>query len=296
MNKKLIVILVVLIPISIISFFFKETNFIMQENKQNVDNIKVQVKTLEKTLSIELEEYIIGVVAGEMPALFEEEALKAQAIASRTYLVNHLLTNDSITNTTDDQVYLTKEEMQTKWLDNYETYYNKIKQAVHDTKGLIMYHNNKPIKAYYFSSSNGYTESSLNVFNEYQEYLTIVESPFDQYNTHTIEIPKQEFCTKLDIQCNEITLTNIIKDKSNRISSITINNKVFKGTELRQLLSLRSTDITIKQKNNIIIITTNGYGHGVGMSQYGANYLAKQGYTYKEILNYYYQDIKIDSI
>ena len=87
-----------------------------------------------------------------------------------------------------------------------------------------------------------------------------------------------------------------IKDKSNRISSITINNKVFKGTELRQLLSLRSTDITIKQNNNIITITTNGYGHGVGMSQYGANYLAKQGYTYKEILNYYYQDIKIDSI
>ena len=144
-----------------------------------------------------------------------------------------------------------------------------------------MYYNNKPIKAYYFSSSNGYTDSSLNVFNEYQEYLTIVESPFEQFNIHTIEISKQEFYTKLNIQCNEINITNIVKDKSNRISSITINNKVFKGTELRQLLSLRSTDITIKQNNNIITITTNGYGHGVGMSQNGANYLAKQGYTYK---------------
>lgn len=296
MNKKLIVILVVLIPISIISFLFKETNFIMQENKQNVENIEVQVETTKETLNIELEEYIIGVVAGEMPALFEEEALKSQAIASRTYLINHLLTNDSITNTTDDQVYLTKEEMQSKWQEDYEIYYNKIKQAVYSTKGLIMYYDNKPIKAYYFSSSNGYTESSLNVFNEYQEYLTIIESPFDQNNTHTIEISKQEFCTKLDIQCNEITITNIKKDKSNRVSSISINNKTFKGTELRKLLSLRSTDFSINITNNIIEITTNGYGHGVGMSQYGANYLAKQGYTYEEILKYYYQDIKIDSI
>ena len=296
LNKKLIVILLVLIPISIISFFFKETNFIMSENKQYVDNFEVTVKTLENTLNIELEDYIIGVVAGEMPALFEEEALKAQAVASRTYLINHLLTNDSITNTTDDQVYLTKAEMQTKWQDKYEIYYSKIKEAVHNTKGLIMYYNNKPIKAYYFSSSNGYTESSLNVFNEYQEYLTIIESPFDQNNTYKIEMSQQEFCAKLDIQCNSISISDIKKDKSNRISSIKINNKTFKGTELRKLLSLRSTDININYNNNIIEITTNGYGHGVGMSQYGANYLAKQGFTYEEILKYYYQDVKIDSI
>lgn len=296
MNKKLIYTLVILIPITIISFFFKETNFIMQQNKQSVDKYQVNIDTTDKLLTVELEEYIIGVVAGEMPALFSEEALKAQAIASRTYLINHLQTNKTITNTTDDQVYLTKEEMKEKWKDDYDKYYNKIKEAVTATKGLIMYYNNEPIKAYYFSTSNGYTASSISVFNEQRDYLTSVESPFDQDNSNTIEISKQDFCNKLDISCNEISITNIIKDNSNRISKITINNKEFKGTQVRKLLSLRSTDFTFNIKETTIEIITKGYGHGVGMSQYGANNMAKIGYTYEEILKYYYQDIKIDSI
>ena len=294
MNKKLIYILVVLIPITIISFLFKETNFIMQENKQSVEKVKVKID--KSNIEVDIEEYIIGVVAGEMPALFEEEALKAQAVASRTYLIKHLLTNDSISNTTDDQVYLTKEEMQSKWQDDYEKYYTKIKQAVQSTKGLIMYYDNQPIKSYYFSTSNGYTESSLNVFNEQRDYLTIVESPFDEDNSYTTTLSKQEFCTKLNISCNEISISNIELDNSNRVSKITINNQEYSGIELRKLLSLRSTDFTINIKDTTIEITTKGYGHGVGMSQYGANNMAKLGYTYEEILKYYYQDIEIDSI
>lgn len=296
MNKKLIYTLVILIPITIISFFFKETNFIMSKNKQNVDKYQINVETSDKLLTIDIEEYIIGVVAGEMPALFQEEALKAQAIASRTYLINHLETNETISNTTDDQVYLTKQEMQEKWGDDYNKYYNKIKKAVTSTKNLIMYYNNEPIKAYYFSTSNGYTASSISVFNEQKDYLTSVESPFDQDNTNTIEITKKDFCNKLNITCNKISITNIIKDNSNRVSKITINNKEYKGTEIRKLLSLRSTDFTFNIKETTIEITTKGYGHGVGMSQYGANNMAKLGYTYEEILKYYYQDIKIASI
>lgn len=296
MNKKLIYTLVILIPITIISFFFKGTNFIMQKNKQNVDKYQINIETTEELLTLDIEEYIVGVVAGEMPALFHEEALKAQAIASRTYLINHLQTNKTISNTTDDQVYLTKEEMQLKWGNDYNEYYNKIKKAVTATKDLIMYYNNEPIKAYYFSTSNGYTASSISVFNEQSEYLTSVESPFDQDNSNTIEISKQDFCNKLDISCNKISITNIIKDNSNRVSKITINNKEYNGTKIRKLLSLRSTDFTFNIKENNIEITTKGYGHGVGMSQYGANNMAKQGYTYKEILKYYYKDIKIGSM
>ena len=296
MNKKLIYTLVILIPITIISFFYEETNFIMQKNKQSVDKYQINVEITDKLLTIDIEEYIIGVVAGEMPALFQEEALKAQAVASRTYLISHLQNNNSITNTTDDQVYLTKEEMKVKWGEDYNKYYEKIKKAVQETKNLIMYYQNEPIKAYYFSTSNGYTASSISVFNEQKEYLTSVESPFDKDNSHTIEISKQEFCNKLNIQCNKISITNIKKDNSNRISQITINNQEYKGTQIRKLLSLRSTDFTINIKDTTIEITTKGYGHGVGMSQYGANNMAKLGYTYKEILKYYYQDIKIDSI
>lgn len=296
MNKKLLYTLVILIPITIISFFFRETNFIMQKNKQSVDKYQVNVDTTDKLLTVDIEEYIIGVVAGEMPALFHEEALKAQAIASRTYLINHLQNNSTISNTTDDQVYLTKEEMQDKWKEDYDKYYNKIKEAVTATKDLIMYYNNEPIKAYYFSTSNGYTASSMSVFNEQRDYLTSVESPFDQDNSKTIEISKQDFCTKLNIQCSQISITNITKDNSNRVSKITINNKEYKGTQIRKLLSLRSTDFTINIKDTTIEITTKGYGHGVGMSQYGANNMAKLGYTYEEILKYYYQDIEISSI
>lgn len=296
MNKKLIYTLVILIPITIISFFYKGTNFIMQKNKQTVDKYQINVETIDKLLTVDIEEYVIGVVAGEMPALFHEEALKAQAIASRTYLINHLQTNKTISNTTDDQVYLTKEEMKEKWENDYEKYYNKIKEAVTSTKDLIMYYENEPIKAYYFSTSNGYTASSISVFNEQRDYLSSVESPFDQNNSNTIEIPKQDFCTKLDIPCNQISITNIIKDNSNRVSTITINNKEYKGTQIRKMLSLRSTDFTFNIKDTTIEITTKGYGHGVGMSQYGANNMAKLGYTYEEILKYYYQDIKIASI
>lgn len=296
MNKELIYTLVILIPITIISFLFKGTNFNMQKNKQIVDKYQVNVETTDELLTMDIEEYIIGVVAGEMPALFHKEALKAQAIASRTYLINHLQSNKTISNTTDDQVYLTEEEMKEKWKDDYKKYYNKIKEAVLSTKNLIMYYNNEPIKAYYFSTSNGYTASSISVFNENREYLTSVESPFDKDNSHTITISKQDFCNKLNMLCNQISISNIIKDNSNRISSITINNKTYTGIEIRKLLSLRSTDFTINIKENNIEIITKGYGHGVGMSQYGANNMAKLGFTYEEILKYYYQDIKIESI
>ncbi len=294
LNKKLIYFIVLLIPITIISFIIKETNFIMQESKHSVDKIKVILDT--KELEIDIEDYVIGVVAGEMPALFEMEALKAQAIASRTYLVNHLLSNDSITGTTDDQVYLTPEEMHKKWRNDYEIYYEKIKEAVISTKNLIMYYENEPIKAYYFSTSNGYTESSLNVFNEQKDYLSIVKSPFDENNSYTITMSKQDFSNKLNIKDDKINISNIIKDKSNRVSKITINNKEYTGIEIRKLLSLRSTDFTINIDNDEIVITTKGYGHGVGMSQYGANNMAKEGYSYEEILKYYYQNIEIGNI
>ena len=110
----------------------------MQKKQQNVDKYQINVETTEDLLTIDIEEYIVGVVAGEMPALFHEEALKAQAIASRTYLINHLQTNKTISNTTDDQVYLTKEEMQLKWGNDYNEYYNKINKAVAELSAAIL--------------------------------------------------------------------------------------------------------------------------------------------------------------
>ncbi|HAB65931.1 MAG TPA: stage II sporulation protein D [Firmicutes bacterium] len=295
MNRNLLIIIILLIPLTIISFLKKETNFSLKEEEEP-QKIYVPVREGDQINNIELEDYVIGVVAGEMPALFEIEALKSQAIAARTYAINHLKSQKSITNTTSDQVYITKEEMLEKWQDKYDTYYNKISNAVLSTKDLIMFYNNEPIKAYYYSMSNGYTESSLNVFKEENAYLNIIPSPYDGDNSNTITISQQEFCTNLNIQCSFIEITNIIKDKSNRISKITINNKDFTGIEVRKKLSLRSTDFQIIKKNNYLEITTRGYGHGVGMSQHGSNNMAKLGYNYEEILKYYYQNIKIDKL
>lgn len=295
MNKKLLYLIIFLVPITVISFFFKEANFIMKENK-DIEKKVITVALSEEENPIELEEYVIGVVAGEMPALFNEEALKAQAIASRTYVINHLERNNTISSTISDQVYLSKEKMQKKWQKKYDEYYEKIKQAVEETKGLIMYYDNEPIKAYYYSMSNGYTESSLNVFNEQNKYLEVIASPFDEDNSHKESIEKTTFCNKLAISCEKINITNIEKDSSNRVSKITINNKNFTGIEIRKKLSLRSTDFTITEEGDCIKIITKGYGHGVGMSQHGANNMAKLGFNYEEILKYYYQNIEIDKL
>lgn len=295
MNKLLILITILLIPITIISFKKNETNFIMEENKHNVDNIKVNIVKNNEKISIPIEEYIIGVVAGEMPALFEEEALKAQAVASRTYAYYSVINNKELKSTTDDQVYLTEEEMKNKWNENFEKYYEKIKKCVNNTKGIIMTFNDQPIISYYYAMSNGYTESSLNVFNQDYEYLKVKESIWDKNNENTITISKNQFCNYLKIECENININNIEKDESNRIKNIVINNKKYTGIEIRKLLNLRSTDFKIEIEDDIKI-TTKGYGHGVGMSQYGANYMAKENYNYKEILEYYYEGIKFREI
>ena len=295
LNKKLLITIILLTSIYIISFLKQETNFIMPKNNViDYDYNFVDIDYNNQQFKITLQDYIIGVVAAEMPASFHEEALKAQSIASRTYLINTMSTIP-IDTTTNNQVYIDKQTMKEKWGTDFETYYNKISKCVKDTKREIITYNNQPIKAFYHSMSNGYTDSSINVFNEQYDYLNITKS-YEENTTRTITLSKQYFCTKLNIDCSNITITNIDKDKSNRIKTITINNKLYNGTTVRNLLSLRSTDFTINILDDLVEITTNGYGHGVGMSQYGANHMANDNKTYKEILLHYYQNTEITNI
>lgn len=295
MNKILVSISLILLVITIYSYTKTDKSPIEKNKKQdNQQNVVLNYKG--NTINLDLETYLIGVISGEMPASFEEEALKAQAIAARTYVLARQEFSDTIETTTAAQVYITEEEMKKKWQDKYDFYHNKIVKAVNETKGIILTYKNKPIKAYYYSMSNGYTESSLNVFNEQNDYLEIVESKWDQNNENIIYISKEEFCKNLSITCEEVIINNVIKDESNRVSKIIINDKEFSGVKIRRLLNLRSTDFEFLLENNNIKITTRGYGHGVGMSQYGANYMAKEGYTYKEILLHYYQNVEITKI
>ncbi len=298
-NKKLIIIILVL---SVVALKINNIDHKEKEEEKVIDEPETIVTILDKTSGeikkLNLEDYIIGVVAAEMPASFQMEALKAQAVASRSFALYKINTSngtyDLVTDVTD-QSYITIDEMRNKWQNNYETYYTKVKEAVDSTKDQVLTYNNEVICAFYFAMSNGYTEDADLVFGESQDYLTSVDSSFDKNVKNfevTVNIPKTEFCEKLNINCDKLQISNINYSKTGRINSLTINDQQFQGTQVRSLLGLRSTDFNIVISDEISI-TTKGYGHGVGMSQYGANELAKMGKSYEDILNYYYQNIVI---
>lgn len=308
MKNKILLSIVGILSICLIIevSFIPKTNFFYNEEEENTPTkvtMKVKNTTTNQIEEIDLEEYIIGVISAEMPALFDDEALKAQAVASRTYALYKKNTTkedyDIVTDITN-QVYISISEMQEKWGNNFETYYEKIKKNVNATAGEVLTFQNEIIQAFYFSMSNGYTENSEAVFSESKPYLEGVSSEWENESINNFEVTKtintEEFCKTLNIDCSNITIENINRSESNRVNTLTINNKTFSGTEIRFLLSLRSTDFEIEIIDNNVNITTKGYGHGVGMSQYGANEMAKIGYTYKEILTHYYQNIEISKI
>lgn len=288
--KKLILIILFLLPISICSFLLKKKAVFFSEKPKH-NTVIINVK--EKNLYLDLENYVIGVVAGEMPALFQDEALKAQAVAARSYVLSKEKDGNYVVSaSTSDQVFLTSYEMKEKWQNDYDEYYNKILNAVKKTSGEVLTKDNKILKAFYFSMSNGYTENSKDVFGE--DLTQSVESPFEisLSNFEIVkEFSKSELLEKLGV--DNLNIENQQISETKHTSSIIIGGKEFSGIEVRKLLNLRSTDFEIKQVGENFNIITRGYGHGVGMSQYGANELAKSGKSYKEILAYYYKNTKL---
>lgn len=292
-NKILLIIIVVLVPISI-------PFLIAKKNTPNIETpeLTVNVKLKDTTINIPLEDYVTGVVAAEMPALFLEEALKTQAIISRTFALYLLQSRNYLT--LADQAYLTNEELKDKWQEDYDTYYQKISSQVLATKNLVITYDNQLIKSYYYAMSNGKTADVNTVFNETYPYIAVIDSTYDNETQKNFSVTTtftfNDFCTSLSIPCQNLLIENIIIDNSNRVVSLTINNKDFTGLEIRQKLNLRSTDFTITKENDLIFVTTKGYGHGVGLSQYGANGMAKNGANYEEIIKYYYQNVEIQDI
>ncbi|MDP9740663.1 UNVERIFIED_ORG: stage II sporulation protein D [Bacillus sp. B2I3] len=277
------------------------------ESSIEVSVYRTNTKEIE---NIPLEEYVVGVVASEMPVTFELEALKAQSLAARTFLVQQMLSKSKInlpdgTDITDNiqyhQVYKNKKELAIQWREDYKTNISKIQKAVDATRGQILTYAEKPIDASFFSTSNGYTENSEDYWGNKTPYLKSVESPWDikspkfQYQT-TIQVSKFEELLGIKLN-NDVNIGNVIsKSTGNRIKLIEINDKKFSGKTIRDKLKLNSSDFTFKREGSEVIIYTKGNGHGVGMSQYGANGLAQEGKNYKDIVNYYYQDVTISSV
>lgn len=266
-----------------------------QENKTYV-TIYRKKGTVEK---IELEEYLVGVVAAEMPASFNSEALKAQAVLARTYALKKISKGEKLTDTVSTQAYIDKGQMQNKWGNEYSKYYNKIVSAVNSTKGQVVKYKGNYIEALYHATSNGKTESAKEVWGQDIPYLKSVDSSWDKKTSAYLKIENKEFNVLmkiLGIDIDKSTNIEILsKDESGRVSKIKVKDKIYTGVEFRTLLNLRSTDFDITITENGLEVITRGYGHGVGMSQYGANEMAKLGYNYKDIINHYYQNIKITS-
>ena len=243
-------------------------------------------------INLNMTDYLIGVVSSEMPASFNLEALKAQSVLARTYALKAKQTGKKLTDTVSTQSYIDIDQMKNKWGNSFNTYYNKIKNAVENTNGEYLSYNGNYIEALYHSTNNGKTESSFDVFGNYYPYLISVSSEYDKNASsylRTISMPLDTISNKLGLSLNNDSVISILSyTDGGNIKEININGNNFSGKKVRELLGLRSADFDISISDNNANITTRGYGHGVGMSQYGANGMANAGYSYKDILSHYY--------
>lgn len=259
--------------------------------KSSVSEITIY-RSNGSVINLNMTDYLIGVVSSEMPASFNLEALKAQSVLARTYALKAKQTGKKLTDTVSTQSYIDIDQMKNKWGNSFNTYYNKIKNAVENTNGEYLSYNGNYIEALYHSTNNGKTESSLDVFGNYYPYLISVSSEYDKNASsylRTINMPLDTISNKLGLSLNNNSVISILSyTDGGNIKEININGNNFSGKKVRELLGLRSADFDISISDNNANITTRGYGHGVGMSQYGANGMANAGYSYKDILSHYY--------
>lgn len=302
MKKLLLVtLIIILIPTIIVHIFIRddEIKFIYTKN--------MNIRVLRGNGNIDIvpfEQYIVGVVSGEMPISFELEALKAQALAARSYAMKKMANNHDkeydVVDTIYNQVYLDEDYLKKAWGSNYVSNINKIKKAVLETSGEYIVYNGNVIEAFYFSTSVGKTENSEEIFGVSTPYLKSVTSIWDKDISPVFEtkfsFSKSDFLNKLKLKNgNDINIKIISTTSTGRIKEIKINDKIYTGSEVQSLLGLRSNYFSIKVSDKVYI-TCKGYGHGVGMSQYGANAMAKSGYKYIDIIKHYYSGVEIKKI
>lgn len=276
--------------------------------------IKLLHSKTEEVEEVNLDEYITSVVSAEMPVTYDIEALKAQAIVARTYTIYKITTSkkhkDESADICDDskccQAWISKEDRLKRWDSNKANEnWNKIVKAVNDTRGKIITYNNKPINAFFHANSGGKTEVPFYVWGGTgYPYLQVVETAgeenYSQYKSEA-EFTKEEFEEKIkekhsDFEINyqdKDCIKIIERDDSDRVITVKIGNLSLSGVETRSLLGLRSANFEVEINDDKIKFNVIGYGHGVGMSQTGADSLAKQGKNYEEIIKHFYVGVKI---
>ena len=265
-----------------------------------------------KVKNVPLEEYLVGVVSAEMPASFELEAIKAQAVAARSYAVykqnspqNERHPDAAVcTDFSHCKAYKTQERARADWGKNSDAYEKKIRDAVNLTKGeIITYEGSAVLAVFHSQSGGGRTENSKDVWGGTVPYLVSVESHGEENAPNfysSADVSFEQFKRIITTE-NSLAKVNSPSDigrvelsDGGAVKSITIGGQSFTGSKIRSLFSLRSACFTITANNENVHFEVHGYGHGVGMSQYGANELAKKGYTYEKILLHYYTGTKLD--
>lgn len=288
-----------------------------EDGKKDTDKVKVLLKDENRIVEVELNEYLLGVLAAEMPATYHEEALKAQAVTAYTYLLYRRniqsekpdatlkgadLSNDSSTH----QGYLTPEAREKKWGDKTKTYEKKLTEAIESVSGNGITFEGKPIMAAFHAINSGVTNSAKTVWGGEVAYLKSVVSTGDRLSpdcVKTVAIKADELSQLLSV-LDGCELSGEARDwigeisttSSGYVSGIEAGGKEYTGVQFRQATGLRSAVFTYEYKNGSFHFTTEGYGHGVGLSQYGADYMARQGSSWEEIIRHYYTGVKIEEI
>ncbi|WP_124728472.1 stage II sporulation protein D [Staphylospora marina] len=331
MRKQLIVLvgvlllLILLVPAVLVSLADDPgTSDVRNESEKGVPTggpkVRVWLTREQRVEEVPLEVYIRGVVASEMPADFHPEALKAQALAARTYIVSRLMkdklsdmekygkegSSAHVTDTVTHQVYSTDQALRKAWGKKYAENLAKVDRAVRETAGQIITYEGKPIYAAFFSTSNGRTENSEDYFTSGHPYLRSVDSSWDRESPRylkTISFPLKEMIQKLEqgtgtriaLQTTggEPLVQVLQRTAGNRVSRVRIGDEVFSGRKVREVLGLPSSDFTMTVRGDTVQIVTRGYGHGVGMSQWGAHLMATRGETVDRIIRHYYRGVSI---
>lgn len=300
----IIVMLINIVPIIILKFI-NPTDIEIELSKEKT--IRVWIAAENKVEVMPLEEYLVGVVAAEMPASFSKEALKAQAIAARTYTVNKAQmardvvnpshkTADVCTNSLHCQAWISEDEQNKKWgIINSIIYRRKIKEAIKETQGMIITYKSKLIDPVYHSTCGGHTEDAGEVWQYDAPYLKGVTCDYCKTSpkyrsivTYTTDKLDALFGTN-----SKKGMQIIERSSGGRVTSVRIGKKTYSGVEARSALNLNSANFSVKSEKDKVIFNVKGYGHGVGLCQYGAGGLANEGKNYEEILKYYYKGIKI---
>jgi len=318
-NTRILVVACILLLIFLILLFILKPS-----NIENDPNITTKVTTIsdilvydqdaKEVISLPMDEYLVSVVAAEMPASFEVEALKAQAVSARTYTIYKSQHSgctdcdekaDVCTDSSHCQAYVSVEEMKKNWGEEFGEKYLKIKSAVDSTSGEIIVYAGKPIEVFYHASSGGRTENSGNVFSAQRPYLVSVESEGEETSSNYFSEEIFEFDAfikilsgerpsfSLEIEDLDSRINDPIRFDTGRVDTVKIGNTVFTGKQIRKAFGLNSTNFEIELKDNQVVFKCIGFGHGVGMSQTGANAMAKSGADYNEILKHYFIGVEI---